>query len=284
MSLGPHSTHSDIEKHLEPHVLRCGCGRSIETWTPITVGANYVCSSCSSCPQEKRRIKRIRNEAKNEALRLRLEPFLALPLEGHGQEWFDLAQELNVDAVALEVLVEAVHKGKWKDSTAPLLYLRKSVERLSEEWLDPFSDEGRLIRWQIFSDTALTREDRESAKYWTERREADARVTPKDLEAASQTLSVVRDQDERAVICARALGLTRAQYLSGVSDTERRRRAAAWRRLGRHGIPFELRRALRDRIWDEDGWYESQAQELPHRSTPVPRYDFQDEDRWRRKG
>jgi len=276
----------------EPFVLRCGCGRSMTTLTPLAQGACYTCSCCSSSRTEKSRLKRIRNEARNTALRKRLEPFLRLPLEGHEREWFELAQEIRVDAVALEALLAIVQEGKWQESTAPLMYLRINVERRSEEWQDPFSEDGRLYRAQIFSPVP-TREDRAWLKQWNRIREWDALVTPKDIEAASQTLSVVQDEEERGVLCARALGLTRAQYLSGVSDAERRRRAAAWKRLNRHGLPSELHKALRratgdqaimrpgfeNRAWrdaqDHSGW-----DELPSKATTVPRYDFQDED-WR---
>jgi hypothetical protein len=258
---------------------------------PLTPGACYTCSSCSSSRKEKSRLKRIRNEARNIALRKRLEPFLRLPLEGHEREWFELAQELKVDAVALEALVAIVQEEKWQRSTAPLMFVRINVERRSQEWKDPFSEDGRLYRAQIFSPVP-TREDRIRVKEWVCIREWAARVTPEDIQAASQTLSVVEDEEERGVLCARALGLTRAQYLSGVSDTERRRRAAAWKRLNRHGLPSELRQALRgasgafikvrpgfeDRVWRDRHDYDRED-EFPSKAS-VPRYDFQDED-WR---
>jgi hypothetical protein len=262
----------------EPFLLRCGCGRSMTTWTPLAQGACYTCSCCSSSRTEKTRLKRIRNEARNTVLRQRLEPFLKLPLEGHEREWFELAQELRVDAVALEVLIAIVQEGKWQESTAPLMYLRINVERRSEEWQDPFSEDGRLYRAQIFSPVP-TREDRARLKQWASIRDCNALVTPKDIEAASQTLSIVQDEEERGVLCARALGLTRAQYLSEVSDPERRRRAAAWKRLNRHGVPSDLRKALRARAWHHLDDYSSRD-ELPSKATPVLRYDFQDDD-WR---
>ena len=234
----------------------------------------------------------MRNEAKNTALRQRLGPFLKLPLKDHEREWFELAQELKVDAVALEALVAIVQEGKWQQSAAPLMFVRINVDRRSEEWKDPFREDGRLYRAQIFSPVP-THEDRMWAKEWACIRERAARVTPEDIEAASQTLSVVEDEEERGVLCARALGLTRAQYLSRVSDSERRKRAAAWKRLNRHGLPPELRHALRgasgafmkvrpgfeDRAWRDLQDYGRQD-ELPSKKATVPRYDFQDDD-WR---
>ena len=139
---------------------------------------------------------------------------LNLPLEAHEREWFELAQELKVDAVTLEALVAIVQEGKWQQSTAPLMFVRINVERRSEEWKDPFSEDGRLYRAQIFSPVP-TREDRMWAKEWACIREWAARVTPEDVEAASQTLSVVEDEEERGVLCARALGLTRAHIVRG---------------------------------------------------------------------
>jgi hypothetical protein len=49
-------------------------------------------------------LKRRRDEEKNAALRRRLEAFLNLALKAHEAEWFELAQELKVDAVALEAV------------------------------------------------------------------------------------------------------------------------------------------------------------------------------------
>ena len=223
-------------------MLRCHCGRSITTSEPLSEGARYTC--CID-PFKKSRLKRKSNEARNTALRQRLEPFLKLPFEGHEREWFELAQELKVDAVALEALVAVVQEAKWQESTAPLMFVRINVERRSEEWQDPFGEDGRLKRAQIFS-TVPTREDRAGLKLLAGMQEWAALVTPADIEAVSQTLSVVEDKEKIGVLCARALGLTRAQYLSGVSDAARRRRAAAWRRLNRHGLPSELRQALRE--------------------------------------
>jgi hypothetical protein len=205
-------------------------------------------------------------------------------LEGNQHEWFELAQELRVDAVALEVLVEIVRRGKWRTSTAPLLYLRINVGRLSEKWQDPFADDGKLRHAQIFSQMP-TREDRPWMKIWSQMQELNATVTPADIDAASETLKVVQNEGERGVLCARALGLTRAQYLAGVSDSERRKRAAAWRRLHRHGVPTELRKALRrvsngnaimrpgfeDRAWRDSK--DDVSSELPSKPTSVPRYD-----------
>jgi hypothetical protein len=268
----------DPANHTGPFLLRCSCGRSIAARIPLAQGARYTCSSCSSSGKEKTRLKRIRNEARNTALRQRLDPFLTLALDGHEREWFELAQELKVDAVALETLVAIVQERKWQQSAAPLMFVRLNVERRSEEWKDPFSEDGRLYRAQIFSPVP-TREERAWLKQRDRIIERNALVTPKDIEAANQTLSIVQDAEERGVICARALGLTRAQYLSGVSDPERRRRAAAWKRLYRHGIPSELRKALRARAWQDLNDYET-LDYLPSKATPVPRYDFQEED-WR---
>jgi hypothetical protein len=165
------------------------------------------------------------------------------------------------------------------------MFVRVNVERRSKEWQYPLTDDGQLHP-QIFSPVPRP-EDRAWLKQWAGFRDLKALVTPKDIEAASPTLSVVQDEEERAVICARALGLTRVQYLSGVSDAERRRRAAAWKRLYRHGIPSELRTALRgasgdnaiirpgfeDRAWRD--WQDNgNDDELPTRATAVPRYDF----------
>lgn len=227
----------------------------------------------------------MRNEERNTALRQRLEPFLKLPLEGHEREWFELAQELKVDAVALEAVMAVVQDGKWQESTAPLMFVRINVERRSKQWQDPFTEHGRLKRAQIFSPLP-THEDSAWLRAWADIRERRARVTPKDIEAASRTLSVVEDEAKRGVLCARALGLTRAQYLSGVSDVERRKRAAAWKRLNRHGLPNELRRALRGASgarmimrpgFEDRAWRESQDcdwDELPSKPTPARRYDF----------
>jgi len=267
------------------YVLRCGCGSSITTAVPSAKDARYLCASCCSSSKEKSRLKRIRNETRNTALRQRLEPFLKIPLEGHEREWFDLAQELKVDAVALEAVVAVVQEGKWRKSTAPLMFVRVNVERRSEQWQDPFTEDGRLKRAQIFSPLP-TREDSAWLRVWNDFRERQARVTSEDIEAASRTLSVLEDEEIRGVLCARALGLTRAQYLSGVSDEERRKRAAAWKRLNRHGLPNELRQALRgasgarmimrpgfeDRAWRDsrdDGW-----DELPAEPTPARRCDY----------
>jgi hypothetical protein len=213
-------------------------------------------------------------------------------LKCHEREWFELAQELKVDAVALENLVAVVQEGKWQESVAPLMFVRVNVERRSEEWEDLFTEDGQLHKPQIFSPLP-TRADRAWLKGWTCLKECITRVTPKDIEAASKTLNVVEDEEERSVICARALGLTRSQYLSGVSEAERRRRAAAWKRLYRNGIPSELRSALRattgdhaimrfgfeDREWRDIKDYGRRG-ERPAKATAVPRYDFQDDD-WR---
>lgn len=259
------------------------------TSAPVSKGARYTCASCSGFRNEKSRAKRICNESRNTALRQRLETFLKLPLEGHEPEWFDLAQELKVDAVALETLVAVVQEKKWQKSTAPLTFVRINVERRSEEWKDPFSEDGRLRSAQIFS-TVPTREDRASLRFWARIQERSALVTSDDIEAASQILSIVQDEGERGVLCARASGLTRAQYLSGVSDLERRRRAAAWKRLNRHGIPSELRQALRgasgalmimrpgfeNRAW-EDARDEASWDAVPYED-PAAQHDFEDED------
>ena len=256
------------------------------TSTPLAQGASYTCGSCSSSRKEKSRLTRIRNDARNIALRQRLEPFLKLPLEGHEREWFELAQELKVDPVALEVLIAIVQEAEWQKSAAPLMFVRVNVKRRSEEWQDPFSADGQLQRPQIFSPVPRP-EDRALVKQWVSFRDWNALVTSNDIEAASPTLNVVQDEAERGVICARALGLTRAQYLSGVGDAERRRRAAAWKRLYRHGVPSELRAALRgasgdnaimrpgfeDRAWRDWRDY-GREDELPAKATAVPRYDF----------
>jgi hypothetical protein len=206
-------------------------------------------------------------------------------LDGYQPEWFNLAQEIGVDAVALEVLVDVIHEGKWLASTAPLLYLRKNVERLSQEWEDPFTEDGRLHHAQIFSPVP-TREDRKWLKCLSSFREMDAIVTPADIDAARESLKIVQDEEERGVLCARALGLTRAEYLSGVSDSERRTRAAAWKRLYRHGVPTELRKALRgasgrnaiirpgfeDRAWRDSEDYRWDG--LFNKSTPVRRHEY----------
>jgi len=268
-----------------PFELHCGCGRSVTTSTPLAPGARYTCGSCSFFRKEKSHLTRIRNEARNTALRQRLEPFLKLPLEGNEREWFELAHELKIDPVALEVLVAIVQEAKWQKSTAPLMFVRVNVERRSAEWQDPFTEDGQVHHPQIFSPVPRP-EDRAWFKQLASFRDLNALVTPKDIEAAGPTLSVVQDEEKRAVICARALGMTRAQYLSGVGDAERRRRAAAWKRLYRHGIPSELRTALREasgnaimrpgfedrawRDWQDDG----NEDELPTRATAVPRYDF----------
>lgn len=282
----------DIGDQAGPFVLRCTCGSSITTAIPLVENAHYTCARCNSSNKEKRRLNRIRNEARNAALRQRLEPFLKLPLEGHEREWFELVQELKVDAVALEAVVDVVQERKWQESTAPLLFVRINVERRSEQWQDPFAEDGRLKHAQIFSPVP-TPEDRAWLKEWAPYREWAARVTSRDIEAASQTLSVVEDEDEREVLCARALGLTRAQYLSGVSDSERRKRSAAWKRLNRHGLPSELRQALRGASgasmimrpgFEDRAYRESQYggvwDELPCRAARAPRYDLEDED-WR---
>jgi hypothetical protein len=266
-------------------VLSCGCGRTITTRSPLAQGARYICVSCSSSRNEKARLTRIRNEERNTVLRQRLEAFLNLPLDGHEREWFELAQELKVDPVALEALVAVVQQENWQKSTAPLMYLRINVRRRGEKWQDPFTEDGRLQHVQVFSPLP-TRQDRAWLKCWSSFQEQNARVTPEDIEAASRTLSIIQDEEERAVLCARALGLTRAQYLSGVSESERRKRSAAWKRLGRHGIPCELRKALRRASghnaiirpgFEDRAWRDSQddgRQELPSKSTRVPRLDF----------
>lgn len=264
-----------------PYVLRCECGEWITTAIPCAKDARYICSCCNSSRKKKNHLKRIRDDAKNTALKQRLETFSSRPLEGHQSEWFELALDLKVDAVALEAVVAVVQEGRWRESTAPLMFVRVNVERRSKEWQDPFGEDGRLRHEQIFSPVP-TREDRENLKIWTYIRDFHARVTPEDIEAASPTLSLVEDEAERGVLCARALGLTRAQYLSGVSDTERRRRAAAWKRLHRHGLPNDLRQALRrasdhgmiereeleDRAWEESQdrhWYELRSKPTPSR-------------------
>jgi hypothetical protein len=108
-------------------------------------------------------------------------------LESHESEWFELAQELKVDAVALEVLVSIVQEGKWQQSTAPLMFVRKNVERRGEEWEDPFGEDGRLKRAQIFSPVP-TREDRAWLKQRASIREWNATVTTKDMPAACPLL------------------------------------------------------------------------------------------------
>jgi hypothetical protein len=189
--------------------------------------------------------------------------------------------------VALEALVAVVQEGKWQRSVAPLIYVRVNVQRRSEGWQDPFTKDGQLHHVQIFSPLP-TRADRAWVRMV---REWNAVVTPDDIETASKTLSVVEDEEERGVICARALGLTRDQYLSGVGDAERRRRAAAWKRLYRNGIPSELRTALRaitgdhaimrpgfeDREWRDIKDY-CRRGERPAKATAVPRYDSADDD------
>jgi hypothetical protein len=272
-------------------VLRCGCGSRITTAVPLAKDASYVCASCCSSTKERSRLKRRRDEEKNAALRRRLEAFLNLPLKGHEAEWFELAQELKVDAVALEAVVAVVQEAKWQQSTAPLMFVRVNVERRSEQWQDPFGEDGRLKRAQIFSQNP-DRADVAWLRLWVEMREQNARVTPDDIVAASRTLSVVENEEERGVLCARALGLTRAQYLSGVSDVERRKRGAAWKRLNRHGLPDELRLALKRRSgfgiivrrgFEDRAWRDSSdglTSELPSKPTQAQRFDYEDED-WR---
>src|SRR5271157_2252567 len=55
------------------YVLRCGCGSSITTAVPSAKDARYLCASCCSSSKEKSRLKRIRNETRNTALRQRLD-------------------------------------------------------------------------------------------------------------------------------------------------------------------------------------------------------------------
>jgi hypothetical protein len=233
---------NDRDNQTEPFVLRCcRCGRSTTTTLPPSKDARYVC--CAGW--QERSSKRIPNEGRNAAIRHRLNHFLGLSLEGHEPEWFDLAQELKVDAVTVEALVAVVQEGKWQKSSAPLTCVRTNVERRSQQLQDPFTKDGRLKREQIFS-AVPTREDRAQLSRWISCRKRSEIVTCEDIEAASKILSIVVDEDERRVLEARAKGITRARYLSGVSDLERRKRAAAWRRLNRHGLPSELRRALRE--------------------------------------
>jgi hypothetical protein len=80
--------------------------------TPLASGVRYTCGSCSYSRKEKSHLTQTRNEARITSLRQRLEPFLKLPLEGNEREWFELAQELKVDPVALEVLVAIVQEAK----------------------------------------------------------------------------------------------------------------------------------------------------------------------------
>lgn len=77
------------------------------------------------------------------------------------------------------------------------------------------------------------------------------RWTPEDIEAATDTLKIVEDEGEREVLCARVLGITREKYINGASGSERRRREAAWRQLSRHGVPAELRKALREKSGEQ---------------------------------
>jgi hypothetical protein len=175
------------------YILLCGCGSRIIAAFPLAKDARYTCSSCSSLRTEKSRLTRVHNEAKSTALRGRLEPFLSLQLEGHEREWFELAQDIKVDAVALEALVAIIQEGKWQQSTAPLMFVRINVERRSKQWQDPFTEDGQLKRAQIFS-SVPTHEDREWLRFWTDIKEQGSRVTPEDIEAASRTLSVVEEE------------------------------------------------------------------------------------------
>lgn len=276
---------SDPDNQTGHYLLRCRCGRSTKTTIPLAEGAQFICAGCSSSGKEKSRLKRIRDEVRNTALRQRLETFSKRPLKGNEHEWFELAQDLKVDAVALEAVVAVVQEGKWRNSTAPLMLVRVNVERRSKQWQDPFAENGRLKHPQIFS-AAPTREDRASLKKWTEIQRWYDRVTPDDIKAASPTLHMVKDEEERGVLCARALGLTRAQYLSGVSDVERRKRAAAWKRLSRHGLPNDLRQELQvaraARMGMQPGFEDHTSlkaqgidwDELPSKATPARRCDY----------
>jgi hypothetical protein len=229
----------------------CGAKWERDLPCPLAKDAKILCKGCMkkafNTPRGRRKQRGIVQAAKNAALAVRVKPFLTLPLEGHEREWFELAHELRVDSVALEALVAVVQRGGWKSSTAPFLYLRKTVERQAEEWQDPFSETGRLKQPQIFSTIPISRAERNDAKCRANYRDLIAQPTRDDVDKAQATLRVVADPYERDVICARAQGITREDFLSGVSGEERLRRQAAWRRLSRKGgPPIELRDALRN--------------------------------------
>jgi len=221
-----------------------GCRKLLTTSEPLSEGARYFCSGCA--PKEKARLKRSQNEEKNAELRHRLQLFSETPLLGHEGEWFALALELKCDPVALEALVEVVHEQKWRRSAAPYMYIRVNVKRRSKAFEDPFTDDGRLRSTVVFN--PLTSEDCLPEERLLSRwREGESALTPSDIEAAAEALKAVPDEGEREVICAKAMGLTREQFLSGVPAFALRQRAAAWRRLHRHGLPEPLRKALKAR-------------------------------------
>jgi hypothetical protein len=225
---------------------------------------------------------------------VRLLPFLTLALKGNEAVWFELARDLHIDAAAIEALVTVVQAGRWQTSTAPTWYLKTNVSRLARDVADPFDRDGRRRphgRQVAFSELlsadapqnasaedaalaaaspagqllAISPDDRRSGKVWTEIREQAALLRPDEIHAADEALAVIQDAGVREVMCAKALGLTREAFLSGVGGSERKRRQAAWRRASRKLPPDELRTALRrrsrgrvenspefeDRAWEE---------------------------------
>lgn len=223
-------------------VIKCsGCGREANFPGPLSVGANYTCSSCN--PWERKGLKRRANKDKNALLVSRLEQFVDKPLSGHEDEWFELAKELGVDAAALDSLREVIEEQKWKISNSPFLYVRTTVSRRSRQWQDPFGDDGRLRTAEIFGQ--FTSEDAKFARLWTEMAKRLRAVTPGDISELEQTLSVIKDDWERLVICARALCVSREEFVSVGSAEIRRKKAAAWKRVDRNGPPEDLRKALR---------------------------------------
>src|SRR5271157_3758903 len=58
-----------------------------------------------------------------------LEAFQGLPLGGPDSPWWKLLEQLGIDPVNVEFLIAVIEQGKWKDSTAPCLYIWQAVHR-----------------------------------------------------------------------------------------------------------------------------------------------------------
>lgn len=266
----------------------------------LSPGATFWCAGCSSSPIGRRRLKGNVNSAKNAALRVRLRPFLTLALKGNEAEWFGLARDLGIDGAAIEALVTVVQAGRWRTSTAPTWYLKTNVSRLARDVEDPFDTDGRRRphgRQVAFSEllspdapqsasaedaalaaaspagqlVAVSLDDRRMGKIWTEIREQAALLRPDEIPAANEALAQIQDVGVREVLCAKALGLTREEFLSDVCGSERKRRQAAWRRASRKGPPDALRTSLRRRSrgrveaspeFEDRAWEERQSESI----------------------
>jgi hypothetical protein len=245
----------------------CGAEHEIPDTAPPSLSVEFHCSLCLS-PERKRLRYRPNIEAQKQ-LKEKLERFVNLPLKGNEADWFLLCADLGIDEVAVEQLVLVVGECKWRGSTSPRWYLQTKTKRrfvsneaqmwgiLPEEIDLEVSKRGYAgyhdgMHLEPSLDWRTVNARKENA--WARLAKLINEPTADDLRATEPLFSQYWTKDELGVIEARVLGISRDRYLqSAVSEDERLRRQAAWRRVDRKGLPDdrlcdELRRASRARL------------------------------------